>query len=81
MRKRTISELDIPEPTKKVTNKDIIYDAIKKAGKISFTQLMDSINAKSEGNTHHNLKVLMKEDKIKKETCKCCGITEQYDII
>lgn len=81
MKKRIVSVLDIPEPTKKVTNKDIIYNAIKESKGISFIQLTDKINTKSLGNTHHNLKILMSQEKIKKETCKCCGITEQYKIV
>jgi len=80
MRKRVITKFEMPEPIKRVTNRDRIYNIIKKAGKITFTQLIDNTGAKSYGNMHHNIKVLINEGKVKKITCKCCGITEQYEI-
>jgi len=79
MKKRVISVLDIPESTK-ITNRDIIYNTIRSSNGISFTQLMDNLGAKSSGNTHHNLKILISAGRVKKETCKCCNTTELYKI-
>lgn len=69
---------DIPEPIKKITQKDMIYNHLVKNGKKTQTQLCKEIKAKSNGQVYILLRKLIEEDKIKKITCKCCDSSELY---
>lgn len=81
MKKRTILECDIPEPTKKITQKEIVYNHLLMNDKKSFTQIVEELHMKSAGHANLILKQLIYEKRVKKETCKCCGITDQYYIV
>ena len=81
IKKRTITEFEIPEPVKKISNKEIVYDHLLVKGKKTHTQIMNETTIKSDGNLVCIMRNLMEEKRVKKETCKCCGVTEQYEAI
>lgn len=79
MKKRTISILDIPEVTKVLLTREKIIISLK-SGKKSHTQLINDTDGNS-GNLSHNLRRMIQNKEIKKITCKCCNITELYELI
>lgn len=71
----------MPEPLKKISNKEVVYNHLLMQGKKTHTQIMNETYIKSDGNLVTILRNLVIEKRIKKSPCKCCGITEQYEAV
>lgn len=81
MKKRTIVEFEMPEPEKKISQKEVIYNYLLLKGKKSFTQIVEELHMKSAGHATLILKQLIFEKRVEKGTCQCCNVTEQYEAI
>jgi len=79
MKKRTISILDLPEVTKVISTIEKIRISLKK-GKKSHVQLINDTGC-GTGNITNNTRTMLRNNQIKKVTCKCCNITELYELI